>query len=337
LTEVVILSAARTPFGRLLGSLADLPATALGSRAVIGALERARIRPEDIERVFLGNINAYSLRGNPAAAVAKEAGLSPSIPSMTVRAGCASGMMAAVSAMDSIQAGGCQTAIAGGFESVSSAPHLAPSLRRGLRLGAGTLLDASRHDGPSGHPIGAELEMEGFLSAEREGMSASSIVPVEISAVKRGTPAIVARDEAATGIRLTDLLNAPELAAPPLADGAAALVLASPVWAAERGLKPLARLRRISVPVAREIAGSRFIEADLPRKEAEDLLKALPEERARSVNSRGGAGILGHATGADGARLLVSLLTLLMHAGGGRGLAVAGGGWGEVAGVVVEV
>jgi len=337
LPEVVILSAARTPFGRFLGSLADLSPTSLGAAAVAGSLERARIRPVEIEKVFLGNVSAHALRGNPAAAVARGAGLPASIPSVTLRAGCASGMMAVIAAMDSIQGGGSRTAIAGGFESVSSAPHLATGLRRGLRLGAGVLLDASRHDGPSSHPIGAELDVEAFLSAEREGLGASFIVPIEIPSSRRAAPAIVTRDEAAVNPPRPDVLESLSSEEPPLADGAAALVLASSSWASERAFKPLARLRRTSLPLSREIAGSRLIEADLSRIDAEEALRALPGERSRAMNSRGGAGILGHAAGADGARLLVSLLTLLLHTGGGRGLALAGGSWGEVAGAVIEI
>jgi acetyl-CoA C-acetyltransferase len=335
LSEVVILSAVRTPYGRLLGSLADLAPVTLGARAVTAAMERAGVRPSDVERAFLGNVSAHALRGNPAAAVAREVGLPTSTPAVTHRAGCASSLVAIVSAIESILSGGCAVAVAGGFESASAAPHLATGLRRGLRLGPGSLLDAARHDGPEGFPVGGETDAPALLGFLQDSL-AGSIVPVDPPATRRGATRPVDRDDAAAG-KPAAAGTANPSGEPPLADGAAAMVLASSSWSRDRGLRPLATVRAAAHPLAAVISGARIIEADLSAKEAEALERELPRGTAGIVNVAGGGAILGHATGADGARLVVNLLPLLMRAGGGRGVALASGGWGQPAGIVVEI
>jgi acetyl-CoA C-acetyltransferase len=299
-------------------------------------VERAGISPSDVERAFLGNVSAHGLRGNPAAAVALEAGLAAPTPAVTHRAGCASSLVAIAAAVESIICGGCEVVVAGGFESASAAPHLAMGLRRGLRLGSGSLLDAARHDGPEGRPVGGEADESALLGFLRDGL-AGSIVPVDTPSPRRGAMRHVDRDDAAATGKPADSSSPSPSGDPPLADGAAAMVIASSSWSRSRGLRPLATVRAAAPLVGTEIATARIIEADLSGKDAGDLERELQLRTGGIVNIAGGAAILGHATGADGARLVVNLLPLLMRSGGGRGLALASGGWGQPAGIVVEI
>jgi len=334
---VVILSAVRTAYGRLLGSLAEAPPASLGGWAAAAAVERAGIRPDEIDRIILGNVSAHALRGNPAAAAAKHAGLAPSIPAFTVRAGCASSLFAGVTAIESILSGQARVTLVGGFESASSTPHLALGLRRGLRLGGGSLLDAARHDGPVAAAVGAEDDLTAFRTHGLPGSNSSEIVAVEIKEARRGSPARVERDDARRELEENPEAFGSHLA-PILADGAAALVLASEEWTRARGLRPAARVRSAPPSAAKsEITGFRYIEADLPDREAVTLAAAITGDSRKIVNVGGGGAVLGHASGADGARLVVTLLHLLMRGGGGKGLALATGGWGESAGIIVEV
>ncbi len=337
---VVLLSAVRTPYGRLLGSLSAIPAAQLGAAALAEALRRAGVRLHQVDRVLLGNTSAHALRGNPAAAVAAAAGDGappggPAIPAATVRAGCASGTLAILWAVEAIRSGACRAAVAGGFESASTAPHLVTGLRRGLRLGAGRLLDAARHDGPTASPVGSEADVEAFLRAHNEGAFSDEIVAVEGPPGKQGTPVLVRDDDAVATLADGKGGAGGDSPLPPLADAAAALVLASATWAEERGLRPAGRV----APAldADRASGFDRIEADLSEEAAARLMGSLPAGRRARVNADGGRALLGHAAGADGAALAVRLAHALRRAGGGRGLALASGGWGEAAGLIIEV
>jgi acetyl-CoA C-acetyltransferase len=322
----VILSAVRTPYGALLGSLSDVSGPDLGGMAGAEAIRRCTVSPEEIQRVLLGNVSAHATGGNPTAAASRKAGLPAGIQALTLRAGCASGLAAISLAAEGIATGRIHVALAGGFESSSRAPHLAGGLRRGLRLGGGNLLDAARHDGPVATPAGNEADRDAFMGAREKGWFKEEILPVEIPKPRKKQAALVDTDDAAPAAA----------AAPPLADGAAALVLASEEWARSHGLTPLGRIAPIESSPAESVAGMTLIEADLP----EDGVRALMEKAPGSdgiVNPTGGGAILGHATGADGARLVVSLVHALRRRGGGRGLAIAGDPHGATSAVAVAV
>lgn len=328
MSKTVLLSAARTPFGALMGSLSRLQAPALGALAVAGALRRAGITPEQVDRVYLGNVSAHAFKGNPAAAAWDGIGSEHGPDCLTVRAGCVSGLAAVGLALDAIASGACEVAVAGGFESSSCAPHLAAGLRRGLRLGAGSLLDAARHDGPAAIPVGGESEAGTFDRARNNGLFAEEILPVELPARKKVPARSIDKDEG-PGLEAAG-------GKPALADGAAALVLASPEWAAKRKLEPLARLYLVHPPYGRQAESCRFLEADVTAEGVEAL--GLGPGRAHpGLNARGGPAQMGHAAGADGARLLVSLVHALRQDSGGRGMAFASGSWGETAGVMAEI
>ena len=328
MSDPVLVSAVRTPYGALMGALAGLDAPSLGGIAVQGALSRAGVEMGRVERVFLGNVSAHALGGNPAAAAWAQVGSRRSPACLTVRAGCASGLAAVALAVEAIASGSCEVALAGGFESCSSAPHLATGLRCGLRLGGGSLLDSARHDGPRAIPVGGEKEEDAFASARNNGLFAAEILAVELPARKKEPAGRLLQDEA---------IPAPpaRAAGTALADGAAALLITSREWAGREKLDVLARLAVARPPFDRESRACRFVEADVT-SEGEALLGAGAPAHP-GLNTRGGAAQLGHAAGADGARLLVTLVHALRRESGGRGLAFAAGAWGEAAGVVAEV
>lgn len=324
---VVILSAVRTPYARMLGALSEVPPPTLAKLALLETIERSDIDPRAIGRVVLGNVSAHALKGNPAAAASLEAGL-PGILPITIRAGCASGLLALALAAESIASGSCECAVAGGYESSSFAPHLAVGLRRGLRLGGGTLLDAARHDGPA---PGSSLEGSEVAPSPRAGEAPHS--EEEILAVtppsRKGAAVVIGSDEAPAGSHPADR--------PPLADGAAAIVLASSSFARDRGLRPMAEVRVLSGIQAQEIAGARRIEADISADALSTLANMLPREALDRLSRSRGPLATGHACGADGATLVVSLVHALRSSGGGRGAAIASGASGEMAAIVVDV
>lgn len=328
----VILSAVRTPYGRVMGRLARMDGPSLGALAAAEALRRIGLEPREVERVYLGNAAAHGFRGNPAAAAWRSLAPDSGSPCVTVRAGCASGLLALEMAADWVAGRGIGPVLAGGFESSSTAPHLATGLRRGLRLGGSKLLDAARHDGPVAAAVGSESSHEAFL-ADGKGREASpEIMKVTIPGGRKG-PVTVDRDEVDGA---SEEGTVPE-DRPLLADGAAALIVASADWARARNLEPLATLAPATFPPDNGESPFQAVEADLTEEAAEKLGESLSSGTGASINPAGGHALLGHATGADGARLVVSLVHRLRREGGGRGFAVAAGGWNEAAAALIEI
>ncbi len=274
-TDVVILSAARTPIGKFMGALATVPAPQLGAIAVQAAVERAGVPPAQIEEVLLGQVIAAGSGQAPARQAALHAGLPPTVGAYSLNKACGSGLRAVMSAAQAIRAGDAALLVAGGMESMSSAPFLLPKARAGLRYGDQALLDAVIHDalwcsleewmmGDAAEWIATEYEvtreaMDRYaleshhkaLAAAASGQFAAEIVPVPVSTGK--ATLLVSADEGPrpdtslealarlrpafkTGNRVT-AGNAPGLN-----DGAAALVVASRAKAEQLGLKPLARI-----------------------------------------------------------------------------------------------
>lgn len=147
MSSTVVLGFARTPFGKLGGALAPLPATTLGSAVLAGAIERSGVDPSDIEHIIFGQVLQAGAGQNPARQVLFKAGLAKSVTAETVNKVCASGMLAVASAMRSINAGAASVVAAGGMESMSNAPYLLRDARFGYRFGDGTLVDAMIYDG----------------------------------------------------------------------------------------------------------------------------------------------------------------------------------------------
>src|SRR5580698_3053799 len=146
-SKAVVLGLARTPFGKLGGALAPLSATTLGAVALTAAIERAGVDPSDIEHVTFGEVLQAGVGQNPARQLLFKSGLAKTVTADTVNKVCASGMLAIVNAMRSINAGANALIAAGGMESMSNAPYLLRDARSGYRFGDGTLIDAMIYDG----------------------------------------------------------------------------------------------------------------------------------------------------------------------------------------------
>jgi acetyl-CoA C-acetyltransferase len=147
LSKTVVLSVARTPFGRLGGALAPLGATTLGGEAIRNAVRRSGIDPAEIEHVIMGLVISAGVGQAPARQAAFKAGLAKTTTAETVNKVCASGMLAVAYAAKSIAVGDVRIAVAGGMESMSNAPYLLPGARSGYRFGDATVVDAMLRDG----------------------------------------------------------------------------------------------------------------------------------------------------------------------------------------------
>ncbi len=215
-SKTVVLSMARTPFGRLGGGLAPLGATTLGAIALAGAIERAGLDPTEIEHAIFGEVLQAGVGQNPARQVIFKAGLAKTVTADTVNKVCASGLLAVVNAMRSINAGAHSVVAAGGMESMSNAPYLLRDARFGYRFGDGSLVDAMIYDGlwdqyfpmtmaSQGSKVASELgftreEQDRFALASHQraaathdaGHFADEIVPVRVATKAKGK---VVRDE----------------------------------------------------------------------------------------------------------------------------------------------
>jgi acetyl-CoA C-acetyltransferase len=275
--EVVILSAVRTPVGRLQGSLARVGAIRLGSIAVQAACERAGIEGGAVEEVIMGNVVSAGLGQNPARQAAMGAGLPPAAAALTINKVCGSGLKAVGLAAQAIQTGQARVIIAGGMESMSQAPYLLTRLRDGYRLGHGRILDSMIHDGLwdayadyhmgcTGEIVAdrwgiSRAQQDEFalgshrkaISAIREGRFREEIIGVPIAA-RGGEPSLFSVDECPRSDTSIEALSAlPPVFreggtitagnAPGVNDGAAAVVVADADYARESGIPPLARIR----------------------------------------------------------------------------------------------
>src|SRR5581483_194360 len=217
-SEVVILGGARTPIGAFLGGLAPLPAPKLGAIAIRCALERAKVAPDHVDEVFMGNVVQAGVGEAPARQAALGAGIPNSVPCTTVNKVCGSGLKAVMLATTQIVAGEARLVVAGGMESMSNAPYLLRGARTGLSLGEHSIEDANLTDGlvdayGHGHMgLGGEItaercglsredqdrfalrSYEKALAAQKSGAFDAEIVPVEVPG-RKGAVTVVSRDE----------------------------------------------------------------------------------------------------------------------------------------------
>jgi acetyl-CoA C-acetyltransferase len=273
--SVVIAEPVRTAIGAFGGTLKDMPAPDLGAVAIRAAVERAGLRPDEVEAAAMGNVIQAGTKMNPARQAAVQAGLPVTVPALTVNRVCGSGAQAIVSAAQEILLGNANAAVAGGMESMDQAPYLVQRGRWGYRLGDGQLYDSVLRDGLndafSGEHSGWHTEdliekyqvtreaqdqwalrsQQRFARAKSAGHFKSQIAAVQVPGKKGPTP--FDQDEAnrpdTTIEALARLKPAfrPDGAitagnAPGLNDAAAAMVLADAAWAEKRGLEPMARL-----------------------------------------------------------------------------------------------
>src|SRR5580692_11460058 len=145
--SVVFAAPVRTAIGAFGGSLKDVPAPTLGAVAIKGAVERAGVRPEEVQTVVMGNVIQAGEKMNPARQAGVHAGLPVTTPALTVNRVCGSGAQAVVSAAQEILLGNIDVAVAGGMENMDLAPYLDPRARWGHRMGDGQLYDSMLRDG----------------------------------------------------------------------------------------------------------------------------------------------------------------------------------------------
>ena len=145
--QAVIVAAARTPIGSFCGILKDVPATRLGAIAINGALERAGIKKNAVDEVFMGCVLQAGLGQSPAKQAALGAGIPAEVPCTAVNKVCASGMKAVMLAAQSIEIGDNDIVVAGGMENMSMVPHYLPTGRSGQKFGNVSLVDGMLYDG----------------------------------------------------------------------------------------------------------------------------------------------------------------------------------------------
>src|SRR4029450_6784923 len=164
--QPVILSAVRTPIGRFLGALKDVPAVRLGATTVAEAIRRAEFTPAEAAEVIMGNVVGAGLGQNPARQAALFGGLPDTVAALTVNKVCGSGLKAVMLADQAIRVGDIDVAIAGGMESMSNDPYLLPRVREGLRMGNGSVVDSMIADGLWGSFDNGHMGMSGEVVAE---------------------------------------------------------------------------------------------------------------------------------------------------------------------------
>lgn len=283
LNEAVIISAARTPVGKFLGSLKGFTAPELGAIAVRESVKRAGIKPEDVDEVIMGCVIQAGLGQNPARQAALRGGLSPSVAAVTVNKVCGSGLKAVMMAAQAVKLGDSEMVVAGGMESMSNAPYLLPKAREGYRLGNGELVDSMINDGlwcafenyhmgctgelvADEYSVGRAEQDEFATSSHRKAAAAikagkfkEEIVAVEIPQ-RKGPAIIFDTDETVREDTSVDTLGKLKPAfkkegtvtagnAPGVNDGASAVVVTSLRRAQELGVEPMGRI------VAQAVAG----------------------------------------------------------------------------------
>ncbi len=170
-SQTVVLSLARTPFGKLGGALASLDATTLGATALVAALQRAGIDPTEIEHVVYGEVLQAGVGQNPARQVLFKSGLAKTVTAETLNKVCASGLLAVATAMRLINTGANRVIAAGGMESMSNAPYLLKGARSGYRFGDGTLIDEMIYDGLWDQYFPMTMAAQGSIVAGELGLS----------------------------------------------------------------------------------------------------------------------------------------------------------------------
>ncbi|MER6462854.1 acetyl-CoA C-acetyltransferase [Streptomyces sp. NPDC001288] len=275
-TTSVIVAGARTPMGRLLGSLKSFSGADLGGFAIKAALDRAGIGGDQVQYVIMGQVLQAGAGQIPARQAAVKAGIPMSVPALTINKVCLSGLDAIALADQLIRAGEFDIVVAGGQESMTNAPHLLPKSREGFKYGSIEMLDAMAYDGltdaweniPMGEStekhntrlgLGREdqdavaaLSHQRAAAAQKNGVFEAEITPVEIPQ-RKGEPVVFSKDEGIRGDTTAESLGRLRPAftrdgtitagsSSQISDGAAAVVVMSKAKAEELGLEWLAEI-----------------------------------------------------------------------------------------------
>jgi len=273
--DVYIVAAVRTPIGSFGGSLASLSATALGAKAIAGAIAAARISPDQVQEVIMGNVVSANLGQAPARQAALGAGLPFNVPCTTVNKVCSSGMKAIVFGAQAIALGQADLIVAGGMESMTNIPHYASGMRWGTKFGNSEFIDGLMKDGLTDVYNQTAMGVSADKTAEKYGISREAqdvfaidsykrsqgatnsgtfkneIVPIEI-AQRKGAAIVIDKDEEPFKVDFDKIPSlrpsfSPEgtvtaANASTLNDGAAAIILASEEAIKKYSLTPLARI-----------------------------------------------------------------------------------------------
>jgi acetyl-CoA C-acetyltransferase len=387
--EVVIASAVRTATGKFLGSLKGLTAPQLGALVVAEAVRRAGVEPDAVDECIMGNVVSAGLGQNPARQAALHGGLSNHAGALSINKVCGSGLKAVMLAAQSVATGDNETVVAGGMESMSNGPYLLPRVRDGLRLGHSTVVDSmindglwcafeQTHMGNAGEVVAecyhvsrddqdqyAAHSHEKAARATKEGLFTDEILPVAIRE-RDGSSRLFDHDESVRAD--TSIAALAELKpafkkdgtvtagnAPPVNDGASALVVMSGDRATTLGIRPFARIvgqttsglapkyvlmtpvdavKRLLAKTGWTLDSVDLVELNEAfAVQAVAVIRELGLDEAK-VNVNGGAVALGHAIGSSGSRVLTTLLYALRRQhlkrgiatlcmGGGNGLALA--------------
>ncbi|WP_066293307.1 acetyl-CoA C-acetyltransferase [Arthrobacter sp. B6] len=273
-TDVVILSAARTPQGRLNGQLASFTAVELGAHAIKAAIAASGVDAGRVDAVIMGQVLQAGAGQNPARQSAIGAGIGWNVPTVTINKVCLSGLTAVIDAARLIRSGDATVVVAGGQESMTRAPHLLPGSRQGWTYGAIQALDVAAHDGLTdafdGQSMGLSTETRNLTLgidrtsqdnvaaqshqraalAAKNGVFDDEIAPISVKQ-RKGDPIVVGTDEGVrpntsietlAGLKAAFVTDGTITAgnSSPLSDGAAALVLTSRGFAEANGLDYLA-------------------------------------------------------------------------------------------------
>ncbi|WP_172117049.1 acetyl-CoA C-acyltransferase [Halomonas hibernica] len=273
-TDIVFLSAARTPMGGMMGNLSSMSAPGLGAVAIRAAVQRAGIEPDAIDEGIMGCVLPGGVKQGPARQAMRQAGIPDACGAMTINKLCGSGMKAAMLAHDVIKAGSGQILLAGGMESMSNAPYVLTKARGGYRLGHGELKDHMFLDGLEDAETGtlmgvfaqdiasrrgytrerlddfAIASLERAIAASNGGQLDAEMAPVTVSTRQGDT--LIEHDEQPFQAKLDKIRHMrPAFSkdgtitaanASSISDGASALIVASAEAAERHGVKPLARM-----------------------------------------------------------------------------------------------
>jgi acetyl-CoA C-acetyltransferase len=380
--DIVIAGAVRTPIGKFLGALSGVSAVELGTVAVSGLLARTGLPAGDVDQVIFGMARQAGSGPNVARQVQIRSGIPETGTAITVNQACASGLRAVLLAARELAAGTARAVVAGGTESMSRIPFLLPEMRTGYRLGHGTALDGNYRDGFDcplvGAPMGSTAEtlaeryeigrdeQDAFAAhsqqkaeaAQKAGRFGDEIVPVTVKG-RKGETVVDTDEHPRHGTTPADLAKLPPVFkrdgtvhagnSSGITDGAAALLVTTAGFAAERGLDVMARLVGDAlagvdpavmglgpVPATRRLlerAGLTLADVDLVELNEAFAAQVIACDReldldAGRLNVNGGAIALGHPIGATGARITVTLLHEMSRRKARRGLAtlcVSGG------------
>lgn len=274
MSDIVIVSGARTPMGGFQGSLSSVPAVELGALAIREAVARAGIQPADVQEVIMGCVLPAGLKQGPARQASLGAGLPAATGCTTINKLCGSGMKAVMQAFDALKAGSNDVMVAGGMESMSNAPYIIEKARTGLRMGHGEIKDHMFFDGLEDARTGRLMGSFAQETADKYGITREEMDAYAIESLKRAQAAIQSGELASEIVPVTvtsrkgevvvkddeqpltaNLDKIPTLKpafkkdgtitaanASSISDGASALVLMTAEEAAKRGLKPLAKI-----------------------------------------------------------------------------------------------